>query len=233
MWIPSWVAKLFTAEWLTALGTVGSVIAALVLALWGEEIRRLVARPKLSLRARVQRPDSERTKRQTVTGEDAGTAYFFRLAVRNRGNIAAHDVQVFLARVDRITDNGPEKVAEFTPMNLNWAYRGSATLPTLLPNMPPTYCDLAHVDEPGRARGPDIMLNERLERAVLALDVEFPPNTLGHLLVAGTYHFHLILAAADCRPRNYRLEVVFSGEWFAEEAKMFDIGFKMQTIARG
>ncbi|MGC2420152.1 MAG: hypothetical protein WA405_00715 [Candidatus Acidiferrales bacterium] len=199
---------------------------ALVLALFGEKIGRLVVRPKLSLRrVRVGRPDSERTRRVTNAGANAGTAYYFRLAIRNRGNTAAHDVQVFLNSVERVVNGKPEKVTEYTPMNLVWAYRGSATLPTLLPDMPPTYCDLAHVDEPM----PGHDLKEK-QGAWLALDVEFPPNTGGHVLRAGTYYFHLILAGANCRPRHYQLEVVFPGGWFADEGKMFDVGFKMRSV---
>jgi hypothetical protein len=216
---------LLTPEWLTAVGTMGAVVVALVLVLWGEKIGHLVVRPKLSLRARVGRPDSERTQRQTNTGASAGIAYFFRLAVRNRGNAAAHDVQVYLDSVERIINGKPEKVTEYTPMNLVWAYRGSATLPTLLPDMPPTYCDLAHVDEPMPSRN----LEEQRE-ASLVLDVEFPPNTGGHVLGAGTYYFRLILASANCRPRYYKLEVIFPGSWLANEQRMFDVGFKMRCV---
>jgi hypothetical protein len=224
---PRWFCDLLTPEWLAASGTVGAVIVALVLALFGEKIGRLVVRPKLSMRkVRVGRPDSERTRRVlTRTGGSAGIAYFFRLAIRNRGNTAAHDVQVFLDSVERVVNGKPEKVTEYTPMNLVWAYRGSATLPTLLPDMPPTYCDLAHVDEPK----PGLDLGEKQE-ASLVLDVEFPPNTRGHVLGAGTYYFHLILAGANCRPRYYQLEVIFPGSWLADESKMFDVGFKMRSV---
>jgi len=210
---------------LTAIGTVGAVGIALVLALWGEKIGRLVVRPKLSLKARVRRPDSVSTKRQTSTGAYAGTAYFFRLAIRNRGNTAARDVQVFLDSVEQIVNGKPKKVAECTPMNLLWSNRGNATLPTLLPEMPPTYCDLVHVEEP--MPGSDL---PEQGNALLVLDVEFPSNTGGHVLGAGTYLVRIILAAANCRPRYYKLEVIFSGSWFNQEDKMFDVGFKMHAV---
>lgn len=227
----SWFWKIFTPEWLTAIGTVGAVIVALILAVWGEEIKTLFVRPKLSLKAHVRRPDSERTRRQNkLTGEDAGTAYFFRLAILNRGNTAAHDVQVFLASVRRAKEDSMEKVSEFTPMNLNWAYRGNATLPALLPRMPPVYCDLAHVDQPIKYGVRELFTEQHLDGAKLELDVEFPPNTLGHVLEGGTYHFHLILAAANCAPRHFTLEVVFSGKWFVDEEKMLEVGFKMRAV---
>lgn len=219
--------RFLTPDWLTAIGTLGAVVLALILALFGEKIGRLVVRPKLSLRkVRVGRPDSERTRRVSVgTGADAGIAYFFRLAIRNRGNAAAHDVQVFLDNVERSVNGKREKVTAYTPMNLLWSYRGGATLPTLLPDMPPTYCDLAHVDEPM----PQLESDEK-GGARLVLDVEFPPNIGGHVLDAGTYYLNLILASSNCQPRYYELEVVFPGIWFDDESKMFDIGFKMRSV---
>jgi len=161
--------KLFTPEWLTALGTVGATVLALVLALWGEKIGRIFVRPKLSLmKVHVGRPESEAVRRRMViTGADAGLAYFFRLSIKNTGNAAAHDVQVFLQSAARVTAEGSEPISRFTPMNLLWSYRGNATLPTLLPGMPPVYCDFAHVEEPM------FLVSQSPERdAELALDVE-------------------------------------------------------------
>jgi hypothetical protein len=225
--IPYWLRCPIVPEWLTAVGTLGATALALVLALWGEKISRVFVRPKLSLsRLHVGRPDSEAARRvNTLTGADAGIAYFFRLGIKNKGNTAAHDVQVFLEGVKRVTAKGSEAVSEFTPMSLLWSYRGSATLPTMLPDMPRTYCDLAHVEEPMHG------VSTSAERdADLTLDVEFPPSIGSHILKAGTYHFDVIVAAANCRPRRYTLEVMFIGKWFSDEGKMFDIGFKMRTV---
>lgn len=223
----NWLCTLFTPDWIKAIGTLAAVVVALVIAIFGEKLKHWAVRPRLSLRkVRVGRPDSEGTRRiSTRTEADEGTAYFFRLAIRNRGNTAAHDVQVFLNSVERVVNGEREEVTAFTPMNLVWSYRGSATLPTLLPNMPPTYCDLIHVDEPT----PTLESDEK-RGAQLVLDVEFPSNTGGHVLGAGTYYLHIILAGANCRPRYYRLEVIFHGTWFDDERKMFDVGFEMRCV---
>jgi hypothetical protein len=233
-YIPSWLCKVLTPEWLTAIGTVGSVVVALILAVWSEEIKAAFVRPRLSLKTRVGRPDAEKTVWHGLSAASAANppaVYFFRLAISNKGRAAAHDVQVFLASIEHVTSGRIDEVTQFTPMNLKWSYRGGATLPTLLPHMPPVYCDLAHVTEPTKKAS----FNESLpglspDEAVLALDVEFPPNTLGHLLRAGTYHFHLIIAAANDRPHRYTREVVFCGKWFEEEEKMFDVGFKIRGV---
>jgi hypothetical protein len=236
---PIKLCELFTAEWLTALGTVGAVIVALALALWGEKIGRLFNRPRLFLEAHVGRPASVSVRRQrrvellplkpiTRGGTfdiDAGIAYYFRLAIRNGGNTDARDVQVFLENVERIPSNGsPEKIVECTPMNLLWSNRGNATLPALLPEMPPVYCDFVHVEAPMPGS-----LEEQPD-GQLVLDVEFPSNTGDHVLAAGTYRFGITLAAANHKPLRYKLEVIFSGTWYAQEEKMFDVGFKMRAI---
>src|SRR5580693_1551142 len=111
--------QLFTAEWLTAIGTVGATVLALVLALWGEKLTRWFIRPELSLKTNVGRPDSEGVHRQ-VNGTPSGLAYFFRLAIRNKGNTAANDVQIFLNKIERLVGGKPEPVTAFTPMNLLW-----------------------------------------------------------------------------------------------------------------
>lgn len=95
--------------------------------------------------------------------------------------------------------------------------------------MPPAYCDFAHVTQPRKKSLVGGLPSSTPDEAVLALDVEFPPNTLGRLLKAGTYYFHIIIAAANDRPHRYKLEVVFWGKWLDEEEKMFDIGFKIRS----
>ena len=66
--------------------------------------------------------------------------------------------------------------------------------------------------------------------AILGLDLEVKPFSKGHLLEPGTYRFKVILAASNCSPREYLLEVVFPGKWFDGEEKMFSIGFKMRVL---
>jgi hypothetical protein len=58
--------------------------------------------------------------------------YYFRLRVDNTGNAAAHDVQVYLASVERQrADKKYEAVGRFVPMNITWAIIGQANLPIL------------------------------------------------------------------------------------------------------
>lgn len=211
------------AEWSVAIGT---VVLAFV-AVFQEWLRRLVVRPVLKLDARVSRPDCHKT-----TWNVGYKVYYFRLRVENTGNDAARDVQVYLASVERLRlDKTYETVERFDPMNLLWALTRKPTLPTLLPKMPPRYCDLAHITDPLGKRSltedlPGVGEND----PVLALDLEACTNRKGHLLEAGAYRLGLKLAASNHPARDYTLEVDFRGLWTDDEDKMLRDGFGMRLI---
>lgn len=236
-----WCWKLFTPEWLTAIGTIGAVIVALLLALWGPWIGQLFFHPALDLYARVQRPDAEKVRRhgRLSTGEmiDLGEYYYFRLAVTNRGNTAARDVQVFLSRVERLNGNQTETVSRFTPMNLIWTNteqlpaKDRVTRSVLLADTPPVYCDLVHVGDPQfRKHSGEDLDSVPLGIGVLGLDVEVATYSKGHLLEPGTYLFHLTLAASNCPSTHHIVKASFSGQWLPEDKEMFETGFKMEKL---
>jgi len=180
------------------------------------------------LHARVDRPAAEKFK-----WDDGETdIYYFRLDVSNEGNAAAKEIQVHVADVRRLRkDGGYELVDRFSPMNLVWAYtHRQPTLPLFLPNMPPRFCDFAHILDPGKRSA----TNETLPGvapadAVLALELEAIPSS-AHLLEPGTYQFSLKLAASNYPPRDYKLEVTFPGTWFDQEDKMFSDGFGLRLV---
>jgi hypothetical protein len=228
----SW-CEFFTAEWLTAFGTVGAVFLALFLALYGEQVKRWTFRPALRLRAHVRRPDADKVSRwaQFPDGRrvDLGESWYFRLAVFNDGNETAEEVQVFLARVERKHGHTLEKVLRFTPMNLRWTNtddektsRDRVTKPTLLADTPAVYCDLVHICDPAtkQAQGEDLA-GVAPGDGVLALDVQVATYSNGHLLEPGTYLFHLAVAASNGPSAHYLLEVSYSGKWSPEEKVMF------------
>jgi hypothetical protein len=222
-------------RWLAAIGTVSATLLAVLLALYGDWIRRWRIRPILNLDARAQRPDADKARRWAKVGEvvirDVGEAYFFRLAITNKGNAAALDVQVFLADVERKTGGRIERVDRFTPMNLKWTNTDKTTRPVLLADMPPVYCDMVHVGDPkSRSISGEDLESVPPNDTVLCLDVEVPTYSRGHLLEPGTYLFHLVLAASNCSPRPFTIEVWSSGRWSETQEEMFDTGFKMRKL---
>jgi hypothetical protein len=211
------------AEWVAGIGT---LMLAFV-AVFQQWLQQRVVRPRLQMTARVARPDAEKTRWNV--GVDA---YYFRLAVTNDGNIAARDVQVYLAGVQRLRkDKQYEDVERFSPMNLLWAYIKTPTKALILPKMPPVFCDLAHICDPAKRALTQENLDEvGPNETILGLELEAKTFSKGHLLEPGTYRFALKLAASNCTPRDYLLEVVVSGQWFADQNKMFSDGFGMGLL---
>jgi hypothetical protein len=187
----------------------------------GEQVTRL------RMDARVAPPDSEKSRWKNGTD-----VYYFRLAITNDGNAAAHDVQVYLAGVEsRRLDSKYEAVERFRPMSLLWAYIRSPTKPILLPKMPPVYCDLAHITDPAkRSINQENLNGVKSNETILELDLEVKPFSKGHLLEKGTYRFALKLAASNCKPIDFSLEVKVDGTWFDDETKMFSNGFGMRLL---
>jgi hypothetical protein len=238
--LPAWLCKLLTPEWLTAIGTVGAVVLALFLALYGEQVKRRTLHPLLRLRARVRRPDADKVSRWTQDQHggviNLGESWYFRLAVSNEGNDTARDVQMFLARVERKHGHKAEKVRRFTPMNLIWSNTDDepkksnrVTRPALLRDTPEVYCDLVHICDPGtrKQQGEDLDTVASGE-GVIGLDVQVATYSKGHLLEPGTYLFYLTLAASNCRSTHYELEISYSGKWSPDEKEMFR-EFRMKT----
>jgi hypothetical protein len=238
----SW-CEFFTAEWLTAIGTVATAIIAVLLALYGEQVKRWKWHPNLKLRARVRRPDADKVSRvaRLESGHriPLGESWYFRLAVFNDGNETAENVQVFLARVERKHGHKLERVERFTPMNLRWTNtddevtsRDRVTRPTLLVETPPVFCDLLHISDPTtkRSQGEDLT-GVVQEDGVLALDVQVATYSKGHLLEPGKYLLHLTVAASNSPSVHYVMEVSYSGKWSPDEEAMFG-EFKMKRPER-
>jgi len=116
-------------------------------------------------------------------------------------------------------------------MSLVWAHIRQPTRSVIVPKMPPSFCDLAHVSDPAKKN----VTQENLQGvappdAVLGLDVEVLGFVGRHLLEPGTYRFRLKLAASNYPPHDYTLEVVFPGKWFDDEERMFREGFGMRLV---
>jgi hypothetical protein len=224
--VPSSFWSTAAPAWLAGIGTI--VVA--IVAIFNEWVKRLFIHPILKLHVRVARPDAERTLWSPLT-EPIGVVYYFRLGVTNVGRAAARDVQLYVASVHRIVGTKPEAVERFTPMNLRWAHVRTATIPVLLPDMPPRYCDFAHISHPGAKR----KLSEDLPGVpnttpVLALDLEVEPGSLGHLLEPGEYYLALKLVATNHPPDDHTIYVKFPGLWYLDEESMFRRGIEIREV---
>jgi len=223
-----------TLEWITSLSTLAAVVLALVLALWGESVKRWFYKPDLVLEASVRRPDAERVGRQVVSQTVVPfvvqfEAWFFRLAISNLSKTPAREVQVYLKRVEKADGT---VVAKFTSMNLLWANKGVTTRPVLLKDIP-VLCDFIHVSDPTyRPQHGEDLSDVPAGKAIMCLDVEATNTAKGHLLGPGAYLFHLYVAAENFPARHFTVEVRYNGTWHANQDQMFDqeIGFRMKKV---
>src|ERR1700733_1565087 len=176
---PTVVCGSSAAEWFAGIGT---FVLAFV-AVFQQWLQQLIVRPRLELSAKVERPDAEKSR----WGKSDTDVYYFRLGIRNTGNKAAHDVQIYLASVERLrADNQYKPVDKFRPSNFTWAYTSEPTKDVILQGMPPVFCDMAHIVDPARkvAMGENIVGSAE-DETVLALNLEVLPFSGGHLLEVG------------------------------------------------
>jgi hypothetical protein len=212
------------ANWAVAFGT----LALAIVAVSHEWIQSWFVKPDLVLDVHLRRPDAEKTMMGPHT-----QAYYFRLTVSNTGSKAAEDVQVYAFSVKRKNAGGQyETVERFLPMALRWTHKGISTLPYILPEMPPSFCDLGHVIDPTRK----VAMGEHIESVpdngtVFALETEVKPNSKGNLLAPGEYRLHLKVAASNFPPRDYVVKLKLRGEWFEDEDRMFTDGIGL-TLGR-
>jgi len=228
--------------WVTAIATL--LLAAL--AIFQDSIRSWLTKPKLELDIRPRPPECHPTEwrwvgavRRTnllthetsvVTEQLALPCYYFRLRVTNNGNCEAREVEVFAKELKRHSEVRGEfdEVTRFSPMNLLWSDVRQPFLHVLSPKLP-KLCDLAHAIAPSER----LYLNHDLDgvrddQTILALDLQVEPTSKGHLLGPGFYRMTLVLAAANATPREYHLDITFTGDWYEEPDRMFTTGIRFR-----
>jgi hypothetical protein len=222
-----------SAEWITALATAAACLVALAIALFGRQMEQWFYRPDLRLEAVVKRPESEKVARWYLAGGSMhvpmGEAWFFRLAITNRADAPAREVQVFLKRIEKLDGT---TVDRFSPMNLKWTHTGETTRKVLLRGVS-VFCDFIHVGEPAsRQKSGEDLGAVPSDKGVMCLDVEATNTGMGHLLEPGAYRFYLLLAAENFRAKPYAIEVRYDGMWSPHQDQMFDqeIGFRMRKV---
>ena len=228
------------AQWLSA----GATLFAVFVALFKDQIIARWRHPKLTVRALMSPPDSDKIPiwfpigsplpGQRQTGR-FGDCYFLRLWIKNDGDVRAEQVQVFANKLSRRSANGTFTTVEsFLPMNLRWGYGREA--PTraeifndgISPEMG-MHCNLGHVTDPECRQ----WLNEHLpevgqDQTILHLETELKANNRCYLLAPGIYHLELLIAGSNCRPVSYTLELMLTGKWFEDRDKMFQDGVMMK-----
>jgi hypothetical protein len=207
------------AQWAGAIA--GS--AAVIVALFKEDILRWRRHPELTVRLRPEHPDCVRTPAKH--NEWKGWRYWVRLWIQNDGNARAENVEVFLLRllVERKKDVF-EEMPGFAEKNLRWSH-GDFAKPTIyLSGMSPRmgrYCDLVAISDPNH---PDLRDLPEPEKTRLGIQYEVLGPAADWPL-PGKYRFEIIVAGSNCRPTMYTIDFQLTGLWSEKENKMFTNGF--------
>jgi len=217
------------AQWAGA----GATSAAVLVALFKEDLIRLWRSPELRATVQLRAPDCTATPIHLQMGDHIATfeCYYFRLWIENLGRERAEAVQVYAAKLlKRHADGVFRAVEDFLPMNLRWAH-SNPTTPTIFADINPKmgrHCDL------GRIVDPNSPLDKRTGvpagRTVFHLDMEVEPATGSHLLSPDVYQLQLRIAGRNALPIEKQIEITLPGGWFPDQAKMFADGIGLREL---
>jgi hypothetical protein len=218
-----------TFEWIQLAG-VGVTLLAVLVALFKDEIWRILRKPNLDITLKNQSPDchiSGTTWKEEGTGRQlsVGNWYYLRLWVCNKGKSPATNVQVFASKLLKATaPNNFIKIGDFLPMNLQWAHTKEIFRGCIAPDMG-RHCDLGHIADPKfKAVHKETKPTVSDDKTILCLELEVRPLTLIHLLQPGEYKLELIVAADNVKPKRKIVSIGLTGDWFETENEMFEKG---------
>jgi len=121
--------------------TLLGVLAALIIAIWGQWLGSLFFKPALRVSIEMHAPDWIKIQaRVNVPGVAPiqTTGYFCRLRVTNDGNRAAENVEVRLLKLRIVPNGGHGRLDEhFLPLSLVWADIERVTAPWIQPKLYP------------------------------------------------------------------------------------------------
>lgn len=209
------------AAWAAA----GATFAAVLVAVFHDQIRAWVWRPKLKVSIRTALPDCCAVPvHNSDTGEFMADAFYFRLFIENDGRATAKNVEVYAAQLTvQRADGAWEVVEQFPPMNLTWA-----NLPEIiaLPQLTPQtgrHCDLGHVVDPG----PRSSLPRWEQPATglggvscFAFELMAKPNHRPHVVGPGIYRLKIEVSAENARAITSTVAIRLNPKWAKDEATM-------------
>lgn len=213
-----WTAVLGTAaQWAAVVATT----AAIVVALFKEELIRRLRHPTLTAKLEAKHPFIVQTP--NIEGDYHGSRYFIRLWIKNTGNVRADKVEIFLSEALVLQNNSYQPLPNFTAMNLRWSYgdysRPDIYIDGISPNMG-RLCDFGAISDPEH---PTLRyLSETTTR--LSLRQEALSDHM-EWLRPGNYRFKLLVAGSNCEPKAYWIDLDLKGRWDNDPGEMMAKGF--------
>ena len=227
------------ATWLTAIGTILTVIAAV----FQDKIRSHLKKPVFDISISNTRPYSHKMSTETtdfvVTSQaeskevHAVSCYYIRILVKNTGNDRGDLVEIFVEFIEKRTPGGSyARLDKFFPMNLLWSNIRQPYVTAISPGMA-KFCDFGHIIDPAQRKHFDREFDPALppnDRTLFSLDLEVKPSNLTHLLTPGIYRINLMVAAANSEPVRRVLELDVSGDWYDDEREMLLEGVVVKIV---
>lgn len=222
------------AQWVGAFAT----SAAVVVALFKDEVLRYFRRPRLRVRVDPKPPDCVLVPNTTVynrlTGVVlwSGSTYWLRLWVENFGIGRAEQVQVFAAALFKLGANGRfAPITEFEPMNLKWAHSSDPDNPEIFaPGISlgfGKHCDLCSISDPANPTDHEGYVGQ----CVGALQLEVAPNTNSHRLPPGDYIVKLNVGASNAAPVTAHVQINIKGSWSPDQTAMLRDHLGVQLVS--
>ncbi len=226
-------------QWIIAVATILLAIATILLAAvaaFQKIIEGWMFKPNLKVMSRACEPYCHKnlltiTDQQTGAVIDTVDGYYLRIAVTNSGRGRADQVEVFAEKLEKKQADGSYcERTEFDPMNLRWSHWERPIIDGISPRMP-KYCGLAHIYDPAKRKhfATHLRKNAPYDQALLEFCLQRLPNTGTHVVESGLYRLHVLVAAANARPKPFVVEINFSGQWFTDESKMMGKEFSIMV----
>ena len=205
-------------DWLLA----GITLAAVLVAIFQDHIKRFFWKPKLVLELHTSPPDFQKISINRTDGQGrilgSGLSYYFRIRVKNVGSISAEHVEIQASKLSKLDGKTFEVINEFTPMNFVFSHTHEKSLEYLSPNME-KLCDFIHVIDPSENK---FFIPYESNEPVIWFDLEVMPNNYGNLISGGgVYRIDIIVGASNIiKPIKRSILIDYSGKWNKDESEM-------------
>jgi hypothetical protein len=206
---------------------IGTTLFLGIIAIWGDQIKRLIFSPKIAVSFEETPPYCHKTSYRSTSiglGEVNEPVFFFRFRVDNIGASKLKNCEVKLDQLWIYNSAGkPQKFSGWNEVSLVWA-SGRRSIIDLDPHRK-GYCNIGHIaskryqelheqnfiDLPGS--------HEKQLRFFFEL-AEIPYSQPNCLLF-GKYAIKLMIYAENAPPRELWFEISWSAKWQDNETEMF------------
>ncbi len=196
-------------------------------AAFGGRIRAFLFKPKLDFEIHVSPPDCHKVGVGLGGSDIRFFSYYFRIKVKNRGNMTAENVEVFADQLQKFDDNVYRKVDSFLPMNLKWSHTHETFVDKISRDMY-RHCDFFHIHEIRKDLISLYKQHLKLEYldkmnegvGIISFDLIAQSFNKGHLIDPGKYRIRLSVAGSNAKSKSKTYQIDYGGKWSTNECEI-------------